>query len=108
SRLSGILGSTDDRCDNCLKIQFAELVPLIEDENAGIRVARHMPAATSNAKELNAFKDRQLFFIDVRHLLQADATPFEFSTSLTDLAETVIAEAAGIGLARVAAKFGEP
>jgi len=116
SRLARLLGSSDDLWDNFLRIHFTEMLPLIEADSVvpadrasmqpELRVALDTASAEDQRTVLNAFKDRQLFLIDVRHLLQADRTPSEFSQSLTDLAEAVIDEAARIGYARVTAKLG--
>ena len=117
SRLARLLGSSDDLWDNFLRIHFNEMVPLIEGDTMPadrtamqreLRSALDAAAADDQKSVLNAFKDRQLFLIDVRHLLQADRTPSEFSEALTELAEAVIDEATRVGHARVAARFGHP
>jgi [glutamine synthetase] adenylyltransferase / [glutamine synthetase]-adenylyl-L-tyrosine phosphorylase len=117
SRLARLLGSSDDLWDNFLRIHFNEMVPLIEDDTmpAGRATMQRelesaLDAASADAQKgvLNAFKDRQLFLIEVRHLLQVDRTPSEFSEALTDLAEAVMEEAARISHARVAGKFDHP
>jgi glutamate-ammonia-ligase adenylyltransferase len=117
SRLARLLGSSDDLWDNFLRIHFNEMVPLIADDTvpAGrsamqreLRSALDTASTDEQKGVLNAFKDRQLFLIDVRHLLQADRTPSEFSEALTDLAEAVVEEAARISHARVAGRFDHP
>jgi len=45
---------------------------------------------------LNQFKDRQLFLIDVKHLLEPHAGLKSFSLAVTDLAELIIDEATRI------------
>ena len=115
SRLARVLGSSDDLWDNFLGIHFAEMVPLIEGDSIPadraamqreLRVSLDQASAEEHRSVLNAYKDRQLFLIDVRHLLQADATPAEFSQSLTDLAEAVIDEAARVSYTRAGIKLG--
>jgi glutamate-ammonia-ligase adenylyltransferase len=117
SRLARLLGSSDDLWDNFLRIHFTELLPLIERDTTPadkitmqheLRAALDRASADEHRSVLNAFKDRQLFLIDVRHLLQEDATPFEFSQSLTNLAEAVIGEAARLSYDGVSTRFGEP
>ena len=117
SRLARLLGSSDDLWDNFLRIHFNEMVPLIEGDTmpagratmqAELRSALDAASADDQKTVLNAFKDRQLFLIDVRHLLQADRTPSEFSEALTNLAEAVIDEAARISHPGVAGRFDHP
>jgi glutamate-ammonia-ligase adenylyltransferase len=117
SRLARLLGSSDDLWDNFLGIHFTELVPLIEGESvppdrfgmqSELRLALDHAPAGNHKSVLNAFKDKELFLIDVRHLLHENETPFAFSQSLTDLAESVIDEAARVSYSLVPERFGRP
>jgi len=103
-RLAHLLGSSDYLWDSFLQIHFTELIPLIEADSKPSDKAtmqRELRAALDQTDQnqrdvLNAYKDRQLFLIDVHHLLQPNATLLEFSRSLTDLGEVVVGEAARI------------
>ncbi len=117
SRLADLLGSSDFLWNDFLRIHFMELLPMIEttpDTPGKAALQQELRAALGGAPGearkgiLNAFKDRQLFLIDVKHLLRPDATLHDFSQALTDLAEVVIEEAAGISMAHLAEKFGPP
>jgi glutamate-ammonia-ligase adenylyltransferase len=117
SRLAHLLGSSDYLWDNFLQTHFTELIPMIEDDSLpperpalqrDLRTALDRTSSDEQREALNAFKDRQLFLIDVRHLLQPKATLLDFSRSLTDLAEVVIAEAARISHERLVARFDRP
>jgi len=117
SRLARLLGSSDDLWDNFLSIHFTELVPLIEGNAVSadrtaiqreLRTALDCVVSEDHRAVLNRFKDRQLFLIDVRHLLRTGSTPFHFSHALTNLAEAVIDEAVRISYGRVPARFGTP
>jgi glutamate-ammonia-ligase adenylyltransferase len=113
-RLAHLLGSSDYLWDNFLQIHFAELIPMIEADSKPSEksaMQRELRAALDRTEEdkqreiLNAYKDRQLFLIDVQHLLQPNATLLEFSRSLTDLGEAVVGEAARIAFERLADRF---
>jgi glutamate-ammonia-ligase adenylyltransferase len=115
SRLARLLGSSDDLWDNFLRIHFAELLPLIEKDSVPsdrammqqeLRTPLQQASDVEQRSMINHYKDRQLFLIDVCHLLQADATPFDFSRALTNLAEAVIDEAARVAFDRIARKLG--
>jgi glutamate-ammonia-ligase adenylyltransferase len=116
-KLAHLLGSSDYLWNDFLRIHFMELIPMIEAAAGApgkdamqreLRSALNEGANDDQKAILNAFKDRQLFLIDVRHLLQPDATLHDFSRALTDLAEVVIEEAARIGHAHLAEKLGNP
>lgn len=113
-RLAHLLGSSDYLWDSFLQIHFTELIPMIEADSKPSDKAtmqRELRAALDQSDEdkqrdvLNAYKDRQLFLIDVQHLLQPNATLLEFSRSLTDLGEVVVGEAARLAYERLAERF---
>jgi glutamate-ammonia-ligase adenylyltransferase len=109
--LAHLLGSSDYLWDDFLGIHFRDLLPLLErlaqpqvevvsersSKDALRATLRSVLRGASTLAEkkvrLNRFKDDQLFFIDVQHLLNPAATLMTFSHSLTDLAEIVIDEA---------------
>src|SRR5262249_55888215 len=103
--LAHLLGSSDFLWDEFLSAHFAELVPALEQfgrvqEKAFRPELRSLLERASSFEEkkkvLNSFKDRQVFLIDVRHLLASEMSLTDFSQSLTELAEAVIDEAARI------------
>jgi [glutamine synthetase] adenylyltransferase / [glutamine synthetase]-adenylyl-L-tyrosine phosphorylase len=129
--LAHLLGSSDHLWNDFLRLPFAEVLPVLEsfggmkDEPGtqahfgkdGLRKelsawferegAPTFPAGVSERKEiLNSFKDRQLFLIEVRHLLAP--TMMDFSMSLTNLAEVVIEEAARVCYSQLVLRHREP
>jgi glutamate-ammonia-ligase adenylyltransferase len=104
--LAHLLGSSDFLWDDFLRVHFTELLPVLEHlsktpltsgKKEELRTRLERPSTFEERKqELNSFKDRQLFLIDVRHLLDPNVTLTDFSRALTDLAELVVAEAARI------------
>jgi len=110
--LAHLLGSSDYLWEEFLRIHFRELLPSLErmaerkpihrlaDAAELRRELRSRLGKVSGFEEkksvLNRFKDDQVFYIDVRHLLDPGATLIEFSQSLTELAEVVIDEAVKI------------
>jgi glutamate-ammonia-ligase adenylyltransferase len=59
-------------------------------------------------RRLNAFKDHELFLIDLDHILNPVADTRAFAEALTSLAELVIRAAAGIVRRNLQARFGIP
>ena len=57
---------------------------------------------------LNEYKDRELFRIDIKHLLEHSLTLTDFSQALTDLAEVVIEETDLLCRADLVKRYGAP
>ena len=55
---------------------------------------------------LNAFKDREMFLIDMQHLAEPTRPLQSFSHALTHLAEAVLDEAYGICYRKLRRKYG--
>jgi glutamate-ammonia-ligase adenylyltransferase len=98
SRLAHLLGSSDYLWNEFLRTRFMDWIHLLEADakppekaamQAELRSALDQAAVEDQKKALNAFKDRQLFLIDVQHLLQP-ATLLDFSQAVTDLADVVV------------------
>jgi len=122
--LAHLLGSSDFLWDDFLRIHYIDLLPVLEDltkvelhpgtsYKASLRADLHARVENAQTFEekrivLNRFKDRQLFLIDAKHLLEPNVTLVDFSHALTDLAEVVIEEAAQICHTHVVEKCGEP
>jgi len=103
--LAHLLGSSDFLWDEFLSTHFREFVPSLEDFGKRqeksfrdeLRSLLKEPSSFEEKKKvLNSFKDRRLFLIDVRHLLDSQMSLTDFSQALTELAEVVIDEAARI------------
>jgi glutamate-ammonia-ligase adenylyltransferase len=123
--LARVLGVSDFLWDDFLRMQYANLFPVVRDVDA---LASAKPRAELDAElalaletcslgdveypnwraALNAFKDRELFRIDMRHILGLTAEFWEFAAELTDLAEVVITAALERCQAELNAKYGTP
>ncbi len=122
--LAHLLGSSDFLWDDFLRMHFKELLPILTnlkdfakiELKPGKQALRHQLDAqleqTATFEEqkrvVNHFKDRQVFLIDIKHLLEPQFTLVEFSQALTDLAEVVLDKAAAICSATLAEQYGEP
>jgi glutamate-ammonia-ligase adenylyltransferase len=120
--LAHLLGSSDFLWDDFLGVHFRELLPVLEDftktklqpgasnKDSLRRELRVRLDQTSSFEEkkqvLNGFKDRHVFLIDARHLLEPRVTLMDFSQALTDLAEVVIDETAAICYEHLGRKHG--
>jgi glutamate-ammonia-ligase adenylyltransferase len=119
--LARLLGISDFLWDDFLRLQYTNLFPVVRDLDAlttaksAEQLRAELDAASQNASDtteqravLNAFKDREMFRIDMRHI-QGHITDFgQFSAELTDLVEVVVAVAYRLCLAALHRQFGVP
>jgi len=107
--LAHVLGVSDFLWDDFLRIQYANLFPVVTDVQAlssaksremlqkeigAILDTLHHGAQEPNEnapwiEALNAWRDREMFRIDMRHILGHTREFWDFAAELTDLAEVV-------------------
>ncbi len=108
--LARLLGVSDFLWDDFLRMQYANLFPVVRDldalESAKSRaqLQAELEAALAQVHSsaqppsddapwrtvINAFKDREMFRIDMRHILGHTQEFWEFAEELTALAEVVV------------------
>src|SRR5215831_10408812 len=101
--LANLLGSSDFLWEDILRTQLEDLLPVLEKiKEFPLPTGRHaieneLASEMSGAAEysekraaLNRFKDREIFLIDMKRLLDRRMTLDDFSNALTDLAEAVV------------------
>lgn len=109
--LAQLLGVSDFLWEDFLRMQHENLFPVVRDvqnlqaAKSKAQMQRECAKQMRKAKSfeekkaaLNAYKDREMFRIDMRHILGHSATFEEFSAELTDLAEVVIQSALDLSL----------
>jgi len=119
--LAHLLGASDFLWEDFLRMQFESLMPVLEGfKKRPVRpgkpaLARELAAqvARSDTLEdrkriLNEYKDREMFSIDMSHLIDPKVALTDFSSALTDLAEVVVEQAARIGRDDLLSKYGRP
>lgn len=124
--LARLLGASDFLWEDFLRLQHENLFPIVKNVDALAQrksraelmserdeqlqgVADKHPGDFAALKELlNRFKDREMFRIDMRHIQGYIHEFGQFSSELTDLAETVITGAFTIARQELALRFGQP
>lgn len=127
--LAHVLGVSEFLWDDFLRMQHSNLYPVVRDvdglatvksrveleqelaealQTGQVGTAADAQAACSWCERLNAFKDREMFRIDMRHLLGHTQDFWAFAVELTDLAELVVATAYRYCEAELRAEYGEP
>lgn len=120
--LARLLGASDFIWEDFIRLQYEALLPILsphlagrpvrdEAQPAGARLADALQAAGSFEERLrclNAFKDRELFLIDLDHILNPAADFRALADRLTQLAEVIIRAAAGLLEEHLTARHGRP
>ena len=122
SDLARLLGASDFLWEDFIRLQYESLFPLLGQPGSANRYS-HPPdqlrsllngsiaqgeTLAAKSDQLNAFKDREIYLIDLDHLLTADCDFREFAERLTLLAEIVVRAAAELAYASLLEQYGEP
>ena len=119
--LATMLGSSDFLWEDFLRMQHANLVPVLQEMQATDRpvdaetlrqrledALRQADTPAARKAALNTFKDREMFRVDLRHL-QRPGLPFGvFADELTDLAEVVVGGALEVAQTDLGERCGRP
>jgi len=120
--LAAILGASDFIWEDFIRYQYEELLPILapgEDAGEGdwsreamaTRLARAVPpdlGFEAAVEALNAFKDREIYRIDLNHILRHRADVRALARPLTELAALVVAHALTLATGHLAARYGRP
>jgi glutamate-ammonia-ligase adenylyltransferase len=119
--LAQLLGVSDFLWNDFLRMQHRNLFPVVRDIDAlataksrhelqsDLQSALRDAASSSDRREaLNACKDREMFRVDMRHILGLSGTFRQFSEELTDVAETVVVAGAEMCFSELSAQYGQP
>ncbi len=126
--LARVLGVSDFLWDDFLRMQHANLFPVVRDVDA-LETAKSRQQLQDELGEelrlvhagpqppredapwratLNAFKDREMFRIDMRHILGHTEEFWDFARELTDLSEVVVNAAYHLSHEDLRSVYGSP
>jgi len=119
--MARLFGMSDFLWEDFLRLQYENLLPVFADlealdnykDKAAMWSECEMELLRAKSYEeaverLNQFKDREMFRIDMRHILDKVKSFTEFSRELTDLAEVVIESAYRICHSTLRERYGNP
>ena len=119
--LARLLGVSDFLWDDFLRMQHGNLFPVIRDVEAlatdkpksqlKMELAAILDFATDRPEKLrllNEFKDREMFRIDMRHILGHTVEHGQFASELSDLAEVILAAAYDLCFQALRHTHGDP
>ena len=119
--LAQLLGVSDFLWEDFLRLQYANLFPVLSDIQ-GIESAKSktllwrdlavgLASTTDSAqrrRHLNDFKDREMFRIDLRHILGRCGEFDRFAEELTDVAEVIVATSLQMNEQEFHQRYGMP
>jgi glutamate-ammonia-ligase adenylyltransferase len=119
--LARLLGASDFLWEDFLRRQHSNLLPLLTEyrdaplikPQATLRkeLDRLVARATkdeSRKEALNRFKDRELFRIDIKHIVEPSTNFPDFSLALTELAEVIMERSIADCRAKLEKSYGYP
>jgi len=120
--LARLLGASDFMWEDFIRLQYETILPIIEPhmedhnyvhppETLPQRIKEALQDAGSREEKyakLNEFKDREMFLIDLDHILNPESDFKTLAHRLTILAEQVIRQAVDIAYTGLAQKYGTP
>lgn len=119
--LARMFGNSDFLWEDFLRLHYAELFPLVSnleglsEPHDGVALQQELTSALAAAatpderrEALNAFKDREMFRIDMRHILGLTEKFGLFSQELTWLTEAVVQGAIDLCQDELQTRFGRP
>lgn len=119
--LARLLGVSDFLWNDFLRMQYANLFPVVRDVAQQSRRISRTELAEQLAQELldykghaqrigvlEAFRDREMFRVDMRHILGQIGEFGDFSSELTDVADVVVRGSMQLCLEELQARFGVP
>lgn len=120
--LAVLLGTSDYLWEDFIRLQYESLVPLLDQrvkqhhfsqpsETIEIRLDQACAACDSYEslqEQINVFKDREIYLIDLDHILHDDFTFEVLAQRLTTLAQVVIRKAFVFVYEQLCNQYGEP
>lgn len=119
--LARLLGASDFLWEDFLRRQYSNLLPLLQDYRdtplitPRARLRKDLDRLVNKVKSdearkaaLNNFKDRELFRIDMKHIVEPGTALPDFSAALTQLAEAILDRSLKDCQAKLNAVHGPP
>jgi len=120
--LAQLLGASDYLWEDFIRLQYESLFPMLKPHLEGIKMSgptESLPDRLSKAlkgsesleerrKAMNAFKDREIFLIDLDHILDPESGFVALSKRLTRLAETIVSSSVELIYQDLVKRFGSP
>ncbi len=122
SDLARLLGASEFIWEDFVRSQYETLIPMLREHVSGRRFATPQRTLKRSFAELvradmpydekierlNALKDREIFLVDLEHILGRRAGVRRLPVRLTTLAEMVVETASTLAMNRLVERYGTP
>lgn len=120
--LARLLGASEFIWEDFVRSQYETLIPMLGEHVSGRHFASSERALVhslaelvrgdqpyeAKLDELNALKDREIFLIDLEHILGHQAGVRRLAARLTRLAEMIVETACTLAMGRLVERYGTP
>ena len=120
--LARLLGASDFLWEDFIRLQYETLLPSLKPylegrefsepvETLGERISEALKGARTpeeTGERLNAFKDREIFLMDLDQILRGKEGFELFSERLTRLSESIVSAAASLSYRHLVERYGRP
>lgn len=120
--LARLLGASDFLWEDFIRIQYENILPLLDRKSKerhlsmdsavlGVELESQLAQAKTwenKIEELNKFKNREIYLIDLDHIVSEEADFRFLSKKLTALAETVVQASVELSIGQLTERYGEP
>lgn len=120
--LAKVLGASDFLWEDFIRIQYENILPLIDKSIGEKHLSQDSKALSSKlsgllrraitieekSKVLNDFKNHEIYLIDLDHIVRPDADFLFLSRKLTALAEIVVRTAVELSVGQMTNRYGIP
>ncbi len=120
--LAKLLGASDFLWEDFIRLQYETLIPMFyshitskpfahsyeEIRNELAKIINSNKSFEEKVSDLNLFKDKEIFLIDMDQIIAARPDVRSFATKLTRLAEAVVDAAATLAFQGLITRYGKP
>jgi len=120
--LARLLGASDFLWEDFIRLQYETLLPILEPHVRGRRFSQPVSTLATRLEEalagvddheerirvLNEFKDREIFLMELDHIVVSEVRFGDLSQGLTRLAEAVVGTATRLVWERLEERYGTP
>jgi glutamate-ammonia-ligase adenylyltransferase len=120
--LARLLGASDFLWEDFIRLQYETLLPMFQPDLEGRQFSEPSTTLTERLdkalrgvnsfeeqkRTLNEFKDREIFLIDLDHILHPGTGFRQLAEKLSQLAETIVRKASELIFNNLVGKYGQP
>lgn len=119
TELATVLGTSDYMWEDFIRLHYESILPMLKGDEVILEPVETLRSRLDDAlspahsydekvRALNDFKDRELFRMDLDHILNSETDFLTLSANLSRLAEVIVESAYTLALEKMVKEFGFP